>query len=178
MGLIHRILRCRRGTAAIEAALVFPVLVILLLGMVELTEYVEGNRKVMSAAQTVADLVTQDASHDDASMLDIRTAATKIMDPLNTDANNLTLVIASIGFDDGGNLRILWEYRSGSGSLTIDPAVADGLSDANESVIVVALRFAYDSPFDFLIGNRTLNEMAMARPRIARRIALNGSTDH
>lgn len=178
MGLIRCILRCRRGASTVEAALIIPVLVALLLGMVEITNYLEATRKATSAAQTVADLVAQEATHDDESILDIRAAATLIMQPLTAGNDSMTLAIASVGFDPGENLRVLWQHNTGGMAPTIDPSIAEGLSDAHESVIVVILQFDYRSPFDFLFTSNLLNETAMARPRIARRIALNGSTDH
>lgn len=177
MGLIHALFRCRKGAAAIEAALLLPVLISMILGMVELTRYIEATRKAMSAAQTVADLVAQDSSHSDATLGEARTAASLVMDPLSTTADTFSMTIASIGFDANGASELLWQDPY-DGTNTVDPAVADGLGDPNESVIVVRLTYTYTSPFDFVIDQRTLSESAFARPRIARRIALNGQTDH
>ncbi|MBB4266361.1 TadE/TadG family type IV pilus assembly protein [Roseospira visakhapatnamensis] len=179
MGLIRRLLRCHRGTVAIESALIFPVLVTMLLGMVEITHYLEASRKATITAQTVADLVAQQAVHDDASIADIRTAAVLMMQPLATDPDKLTMAVASVGFDAGKDLRILWQHNSGNGSVTIDPALADGLSDAGESVIIAVVQHDYESFLKYIIKEpRLLDQMSFARPRIARRIALNGSVDH
>jgi Flp pilus assembly protein TadG len=177
MGLIRRLFACRKGTAGIEAALVLPILISMILGLVEMTRYIEASRKAMSAAQTVADLVAQDASHTTTSINEVRVAASLIMAPLTTTDGSFNLTISSVGFDSNGDPELLWQDPY-AGVATVDPAQATGLGDPNESVIAVNLTYTYQSPFDFFIDQRTLSESAYARPRITRRVALNGQTDH
>jgi len=178
MGLTGIFAQCRKGTVSVEAALVLPILISILLGMVEISNYIELSRKAMSAAQTVADLVAQEPSHTDATLAQIRDAAALILNPFPVDANSLSVTIASIGFDDSGDVDPLWQDPY-DGSIVGDPNDAVGLGDPTESVIMVTLSYVYDSPFNFLFTDkRTLNETAFARPRIARRTALNDKTDH
>lgn len=179
MGHIRAALRCARGTAAVEAALIFPILVSTLLGMVELAQFVEANRKAVSAAQSVADLVAQYKTHDDTSIAGVRQAANLILDPLRSASGNADIIIASIGYDDDGSSTMLWQHNpDGSLNITLDPTVADGLGSPGESVIMVRLSYTYDSLFDFIFDTKPLQEEAFARPRLARRIALNGDADH
>ncbi|MBB4287081.1 TadE/TadG family type IV pilus assembly protein [Roseospira goensis] len=175
--VIRRLLRCRKGSVAIETAFVIPVLITMFLGMIELTMFIEATRKAVSATQTVADLVAQEATHDDESLADIRAAADIILNPLPTDSNTLQITIASVGFDQSGNTRILWQDKSAGGA-AINPAVGNGLGSPNESVVVVLMTYTYSSPFDFIFESKNLAEEAFARPRVARRIALNGSVEH
>jgi len=178
MGLTHAFAQCRKGSVSVEAALVLPVLMGILIGMVEMSNYIEVTRKAMSAAQTVADLVAQDSSHTDATLAQTRAAAKLILNPFPVDATSLSVTIASIGFDDNGDVEPLWQDPY-EGSIVGDPNDAADLGDPTESVIMVTLTYTYDSPFGFLFtDNRTLNETAFARPRIARRIAFNDKTDH
>lgn len=177
MGLIRALLGCRRGTAAVEAALLLPILVSTLLGMVEMTAYVEATRKAVSATQTVADLVAQDSSHTDATIQDIRNAATMVMYPLSAPTGLFDMTIASVGFDSSGDPELLWADNPAT-TPSVNVARAAGLGSANESVIMVTLTYTYDSLFGFLFESRTMREEAFARPRISRRIALNGLTEH
>jgi hypothetical protein len=74
---------------------------------------------------------------------------------------------------------MLWQSNpDGSLAITMDPAVADGLGSPGESVIMVRLSYTYESLFDFIFDTKSLQEEAFARPRLARRIALNGDADH
>jgi Flp pilus assembly protein TadG len=178
MARIHALLGCKRGTAAMEAALILPVLITMMLGMVELTTYVEATRKAVSAAQTMADLVAQESATTDSDLDVIRMAAHSILAPLDTQGGKLKIAIASVGFDDDdGSTFILWDDED-PGAPIVLPSDADGLGSPGESVVVVSMSFQYDSPFGFMITTSTMEESAFARPRITRRIALNGRTDH
>ena len=175
MDMIRKLLRCRRGVAAVEAALSIPILITMFVGMVELTAYIEAHRKALTAAQTVADLVAQESSISDATLADIRLAADAIMNPLATDTVSVT--IASVGFDEQGDSDLLWEDKEAGGS-SVSITDADGLGSPNESVIVVKMSYEYNSPFGFMFESESFENDAFARPRITRRIALNGQVDH
>jgi|GEM_PF-2064785 len=178
MDIARRVFRCRRGTVAIESALIFPILVLFLLGMVEVSTYLEASRKAMAATQTVADLVAQETGQTTASLMTTRNAAKWVMEPFADDDRTLGLTIASVGFDNkGDDPRVLWKFDTGTGGPTINPATAKGLSDPLESVVVVRLQFTYHSPFNFLFSDIDLDEMAFARPRLDRRTTLNGKTE-
>ncbi|GEP06399.1 TadE/TadG family type IV pilus assembly protein [Methylobacterium oxalidis] len=60
--LAARLLACRAGVSAVEFALICPVILALILGGVDLSRYIAYTRKVGEAAQTIASLVTQNAS--------------------------------------------------------------------------------------------------------------------
>ena len=85
--------RIRRGSAAVEAALVLPVLVLLLLGAVELTRGIMVQHSVQEAAQaacrlyTLKDLTQQDAEDiADLMMADANLSGyTVAFDPLTKD---------------------------------------------------------------------------------------------
>src|SRR3546814_14824736 len=59
MAAAWQILRDERGNAAVEFAFVLPILLTLFIGVVEGTNLLRLERKVVAAAQTAADLVTQ-----------------------------------------------------------------------------------------------------------------------
>lgn len=161
-----------------EAALILPILLTMMLGMVELTTYVEATRKVVSAAQTVADLVAQETATTDSDLDVIRLAAQSILAPLDTQSGKLKITIASVGFDDDdGSTFVLWDDED-AGAPAVVPSDANGLGSPGESVVAVSISYQYDSPFGFMLTSNTLEENAFARPRITRRIALNGRTDH
>jgi len=178
MARVLALLRCKRGTAAMEAALILPILITMMLGMVELTTYVEATRKAVSAAQTVADLVAQESATTDSNLDVIRLAAHSILAPLDTEDGKLLISIASIGFDDDdGSTFVLWEDQD-PGATAILASDADELGSPGESVIAVTMTYEYESPFGFMLTTSTVEERSFARPRITRRIALNGKTDH
>ncbi len=153
-----------------------PVLLVVLLGMVELSAYLEATRKAMSAAQTVADLVSQEKRISTTAMDDIREAANVIMNPLSPSGTEGSLLIGSVGFrESDGAPRLLW-LDSGNSSLTLDPNEASNLGIGGESVIMVRLDYNYSSPFGFMFQSETMRERAYVRPRLSRLIEFNGVT--
>ncbi len=58
----RRFARNTRGVAAIEMAFIFPFMVLLLIGLVDVTNLISANRRVTLAASTIGDLVTQVSS--------------------------------------------------------------------------------------------------------------------
>jgi len=58
----RRVVRDSRGAAAVEAAMTFPVLIAMMLGMLEMYFYMEASHRVTAAAQLTADLVGRQAT--------------------------------------------------------------------------------------------------------------------
>ena len=54
-----RFLRDEAGVAAIEMALIFPVMMVLFVGMIDVTTLLSDNRRVSHSATVVADVVTR-----------------------------------------------------------------------------------------------------------------------
>jgi Flp pilus assembly pilin Flp len=54
-----RFIRDQAGVAAIEMALIFPVMMILFVGMIDVTTLLSDNRRVSHSATVVADVVTR-----------------------------------------------------------------------------------------------------------------------
>lgn len=169
-------LRDRRGVAALEFALVVPVLLTLWMSLVELDRLVTAHRKVMKVAQVTADLVAQDSAQTSASLTAIASAAQYILMPLPSGTDRLGMTITSVGYaDPGGATGLLWSFSVGP-PVALDLSATAAMGAPGESVIQVGVSYRYTSPFGFLLGDRAIGETAIARPRIARRIALNGST--
>jgi Flp pilus assembly protein TadG len=101
--LASRIGADRRGVAAIEFALILPLLVTAYFGTVELTRIVDMNRKLSQFARTVADLSGRaDNPKPSASdMATITTAATAILRPLDT--SSLQIIVNAMGVEAIGS---------------------------------------------------------------------------
>lgn len=171
---LRRLIGDRCGVAAVEFALAMPVMITALLGTVEIANLVKGYGKAVSAAQTVADLAAQAPSLSTAQMDAIRTAAQRVLDPLPSGSANLGIDVVSVGFDAAGNPSQLWRYQWGGVSGTPSLAGAKGLGGAGESVIMVRLSYVCVPVLHHIVPSKTFTEMSYTRPRLVRRIALNG----
>ena len=79
---------CRRGVAAMEFALVLPLMVLVLVGIAELGNALLLDRKITRAAHIGADLVNQEDTVTAADITDIREAMEAILLPFPFDARD------------------------------------------------------------------------------------------
>ncbi|MBY0448237.1 MAG: pilus assembly protein [Hyphomonadaceae bacterium] len=169
--------RQERGSTAIEFALLAPVLLTFFLGIFEVGDRLRVDNVLARVALQTADLVAQEQDITTAELNDIREAARLSLRLTEAQAALLTMEVASIGFDaNTGAASVRW--RNSSGQLgALDPAVANGLGERGDSVIWTRVTYQYTSPVGFFIsGPVTMAEAAFARPRLARRISLNGGS--
>ncbi len=172
--MLSRLIRCQRGVAAVEFALVLPVLIVLLLGATELTRGLTYDRKVTQAGYTVGDLVAQSDSVSASDVTDIYAAAEAIMQPY--PATGLNVVIASVVFDEDANASVAWSCTNGSGAWatggTPPITIPDGLKLANTSLIITVSSYSYRPTFDAVIPNTIeMGETFFLRPRLVESIS-------
>lgn len=80
-GKLANTLRDNKGVAAVEFALIAPLLIILFMGTVETSYAVSIDRKISRTASAIADLITQSAELKENDVKQIMTIAPKIMAP-------------------------------------------------------------------------------------------------
>jgi len=103
------------GVAAVEFALVLPVLIALYLGTVEATTIYAVDRKVTSVASTMADLVSRQKDEIALSTLNTYfTAAANIMQPFSS--TELKQVVSLLQIDSSGNATVKWSRANGTGA--------------------------------------------------------------
>jgi Flp pilus assembly protein TadG len=166
----RRFLHDRRGVAAVEAALLSPVLIVLFLGMVEVTQLIRVEAKLSRAAQTIQDIVAGqvNGSSSTISIANAFVGGQIVMTPFG--ASNLSAAIASVLFDSSANaLKVDWQQlENNSPTMTVSTAcsTAAGMSIGSDSVIVVQATYTYVPIVSYLFGKSyTLTQTAYGRPR-------------
>jgi hypothetical protein len=175
-GLLKRLVRDRRGMAAVEFALIAPTLIVLFMGVLEMTFRFRANEETTRYVHQAADLIAREANQTNADLREVYNAAVYMMKPLETVAN-LDMDVTSIGFHaDTAAPYARWRRVIG-GQTPLTLADAEGLGSAGESIIHVGVRFRYSSPVSSLFGgpNLTIVREAWARPRTQRIITINGN---
>src|SRR3546814_20865095 len=81
MAAAWQILRDERGNAAVEFAFVLPILLTLFIGVVEGTNLLRLERKVVAAAKPAADLITQRREVSNADLHDTLNAVELSFEP-------------------------------------------------------------------------------------------------
>jgi Flp pilus assembly protein TadG len=161
-----RLLRDCNGMAATEFAMVLPVLLLMFLGAVELSNGVAIDRKVTLTARTITDLVSQASVVNNADMTNILNAAAKVMTPYSNTP--LKVKVSAVDIDNAGLAKVAWSdalndtKRSTGSSVTLPPALAV----PNTQLIFGEIQYAYQPPVGYAVmGNINLNEKFYTRPR-------------
>lgn len=178
--MLRRFRKEERGLAAVEFALILPVLVTLLFGVGELSMAVGARSSVSQVASTVGDLVAQASAPNAADIGNVYAAANTILFPyfpvLSSEAPAIR--ITSVIFDPASRSatvgRVAWTCsQAGSGTLvpasrakgstvTFDqPLLSDG-----GSVLVAEVAFAYTTPtIKAIRGSYVMRDSFHAKPR-------------
>jgi Flp pilus assembly protein TadG len=157
----------KSGLAAIEFALLSPVLIALFFGTVELCSALTCHQKVTSLASTAADLVAQESEVTDADMTNIFAALNSIIYPYPSTGAKIT--ISSIISNGSGGWKVAWSDAQNGTARAVGSSVTvpTGLVTSGDSVIYAEITYAYGSATSTYITGGTLNmtDTFWARPR-------------
>ncbi len=178
---IRRFLKRQDGLAAVEFAIVAPVLATMLVGTIELCNALECHQKVTMVASTAADLVAQASKVSSSDLQDIFSAATAVIYPFQQ--GNIAIVVSSVLSDGTGNGTVAWSVANAAGtSLPTNQAVTlaqpiMSTCDANGanctacakgacSVIFTQVSYSYTSPLGkYFVGAVPMTDFFYERPR-------------
>lgn len=153
------------GVAAVELAMILPVLAALLLGVIDTGNALLINKKAMTASQIVGDLVTRNRTITDAQVTDSVAAARMALQPYSATA--LGVDIVSIQFTGTeATPTILWRETYNMDENPDVLNLADGLGVQNEGVVIVTTQYQFDPIFlNGLFGSFDMKEVAVTRGR-------------
>lgn len=161
-GALARFGRARDGLAAVEFAMVLPLLLLLYLGTTDVAGYVSNFRKVTLAARTVADLVSREAGDiPSAQFATIARAGRAVLAPF--DGAGARISAKAIGvYDTGGTARVCsYAVDAGNagvaqptGPTTVPPPVPAAFKTVGARYVVVELTMTYKPLFGATLANR------------------------
>jgi Flp pilus assembly protein TadG len=146
-----KLIRDRRGVAAVEFALTLPFLLLIYFGGVELTQGVTLNRQVALTSTTMATILSQYTTISASTQLaDIMAASTQILAPYGTGTPKV--VVSLITIDANKNATIGWSQTLNGTAHTANAPVTvpPDLDIANTTLIWSETSYAYSPVFDFL----------------------------
>lgn len=161
----------RRGLAALEFALIAPILVTAYVATTEASLALMASRKLSISASVAADLASHSDSINAQTVEGIFTATAAMLEPF--DATTLIQRISAIVVEPDGTARVDWSRGSGvealeAGSVVVLPA---GLVVADEGVVMAEAWLDYVSPMAFsLPGLRQFSETHFVYPRVNDRV--------
>ncbi len=171
----RRFCRDQHGVSAIEFALIFPIMVTMYLGAVDISQVLTADRKITSLASTTADLVAQAETLSEGDLIDIYDAAGEILNPF--PETDLTIVITSIEVDGNGDPQVDWSHaHNGSPRSSVNGvSIPEGLIEAGGSVVLAEVTYLYDSIITEFVGqNFEVSDSFFLRPRQTAKVDFQG----
>jgi hypothetical protein len=173
--LLGRFHADQSAIAAVEFALVVPVMILFSMGVAEVGRFALLNLKLQHAATTVADLAARDESVSDDAMTSIMGAMDFVVRPFDLDTQGL-VIVSCVGPDGGGDPTVLAQAEGG-GALDETSAIGslDGVATLpddlilrdGERVVVAEAIFRYTPWLLELVPETLLRRIAFYRPRLA-----------
>lgn len=162
------ILRCywRRedGTAAMEAVMLFPPLLLLLMGVYDLGNGIILSQKTITATQIAADLVARDSTINASRLDDSIQAARLAYEPYSL--NEFGIDVVSVEFDQDRNPQILWRETRDMPPNNEAITNVNGIGDEGEGMVIVTVQYTYTPLFaHYFTSDLDMQEVAYARGR-------------
>ena len=168
---------CKSGIAAVEFAMLLPVMVIIFFGLVEVSNAMTVNRKVAIAANSLADLAAQSDFLLISNMDDLFEGVLTIVEP--NDSSGMQLNLVSVILDEDGDPVVHWSrdyegntpYAQGADFVNLDD---EEVLSANGSLIVVEMVYTYTPSLTshFIDSPLVFHRQSIRWPRLTRRVQL------
>lgn len=122
----RHLLRDNSGLAAVEFAMILPLMLVMFFGTIEVTSGVAVNRKVTIVTRTLSDLTSQASSVTDAQLANFFAASAAIMTPYSATPVRATVSQVKV---DGKTLKatIVWSKGAKPHGVGDTVSVPDGL---------------------------------------------------
>ena len=161
------------AVAAVEAALIFPIMLTLFLGIFDLGNAILANQKTIRASQVVADLITRENIVTAEDVTGAIEAGRLALEPMDSASYGVDIV--SIRFDENADAAIIWRETFNMAPLPNALTAVAALQTANEGVVMVSVNYLYNPVFaGFAVGQISMGEVAFSRGRRASVILREG----
>jgi Flp pilus assembly protein TadG len=150
---LNAFIRHTEGVAAIEMAFIFPFMVLLYIGLVDVTNLISANRRVTIAASTLADLVTQQSTTTitKSEISGFFSAIEPIIEPF--DESDVGAEI--FGYTkNGSSAKLNWQTSNGSscGSTPSTSGLVNLMSAGND-LVTARVCINYKPLFSYVLGS-------------------------
>jgi len=167
---LRRLHKNEDGVAAIEFALVAPIMIAFYFGMSEIALGIMTDRNVSHATSVTADLATQLPTMNAVDLSDVMTATIAVMGVQAEKIGEVTIELNSYQMESDGTINQVGYARLGpqisAGPATYDPAQLNAqMLNAQSGVVVARLNYKYKPVTLMFMSEFTMAETLVMKPR-------------
>ena len=170
---LARFAQDRRGTSAVEFAMLLPLLLTLYLGTFEISQGIGINRKVTLTSRTVADLASQVSSISNSDMTNLLGASSAVMSCTTVkqcDISKLKVTVSEVKIDANQTAKVVWSDTLNGTKRAVGSSVSlpAALKVANTNLIWGEVSYSYKPMIGYVItGTLNLSDQIFMRPRLS-----------
>ncbi len=169
-----------QGVSAVEFALILPVILVLLIGMVDINEGLTVYRKMRQISSTVSDLVAQRSEVTAAEVTMTLQGSASLLAPYDT--TDLDIILSVVNVTALGQ-TVAWSraYQTGAETAGAAPRfpVPGALAENGVQVVAVRVDYTFDTLFSGLLegilgrSGYVMQDTMYERPRVGDTIVLD-----
>jgi Flp pilus assembly protein TadG len=164
--LIAGLARNDRGSAAVEFAVIVPIMLTLFFGVLEFSSGIAVDRKVTLVARTVSDLTSQSTSVTDTDLANFTTTGKAIMTPY--DASLLNATVSELYVEpDTLVAKVKWSKGSAARGFNSTVTIPTALKVGGTYLIYSEVNYKYVPTIGYVMAKAgiTLSDFTFTRPR-------------
>ncbi len=172
----------RRGVAAIEFALILPIMFMLLVGTVEFSLALTVDRRVSQVANSTADLIAQKKKISTSEVSGIMQIIEHLVRPYDPSRLRVTVLNVIANISDASDTTVCWSYEhnggAGSYAAGAEYFLPEDIVEAGGSVIVAEVVYDYEPIiFRYFIKSAfSLSDTLYLKPRLSSYVEYNGES--
>ena len=169
------------GVAAIEFAMIVPLMLLMFIGAVEFSQAITVDRRVSQVASATADLVARSKTLSTTDMSGIMQVVEQLVKPYDHTLLKLTVMNVAASPTDATDTKVCWAHPHnggvGSDSKNDPYTLPTGVVEAGDSVIVTEVNYAYEPLIfnHFITTTKNLEEKFYLKPRLSSYVEYDGN---
>jgi len=166
---VRRLRQDVQGFAAVEFAMIVPVLIVMLMGAVETSDALTVSGRMINISGSVADMAARCTTLTTGDLRDMMSISGSLLG--HYSPQDLYVEVVDVQADANDNLTVAWSYDSGHSSPLAAGSSYSGLSPGlvpvNGELIVATATYNYSSPMGhFIHGRVKLTHTSYNSPRV------------